>query len=114
MRVLSCDRRAVVFVVEEKLCLVFMERTSRLSRISGYDRFGMDRQLSRTQPCAAKPSHALQTQAAMRRKRKWRPVSTRIGNEMDLVERQEKRCGLCRQMGHTWSGCPNAQRPEAD
>ncbi|MED6150449.1 hypothetical protein PIB30_072416 [Stylosanthes scabra] len=48
----------------------------------------------------------------MRRKHKGRPVSTRILNEMDLVERQEKRCGLCRQMGHTRNSCPNAPHPE--
>ena len=35
------------------------------------------------------------------------PVSTRIRNEMDEVEPgQPKRCGLCRQEGHTRRRCP--------
>ncbi|MED6172430.1 hypothetical protein PIB30_050020 [Stylosanthes scabra] len=90
MRVLGCDRRGTVFVVEEVLpfphsrqsqyrvhvvvacaaigieCGAYvdhvfgmevafgvMQRTSRLSRISGFGRSGMDRQLSQTQLCAA-------------------------------------------------------------
>ncbi|MED6112969.1 hypothetical protein PIB30_066648 [Stylosanthes scabra] len=43
----------------------------------------------------------------MRRKKRGRPVSTRIRNDMDLVERAEKRYSLCRQEGHTERGCPN-------
>ncbi|MED6146701.1 hypothetical protein PIB30_036937 [Stylosanthes scabra] len=49
---------------------------------------------------------------SMRRKTKGRPVSTRIMNEMDLIERQEKRCGICCQPRHTRRGCPNAAHPK--
>ncbi|MED6213985.1 hypothetical protein PIB30_098708 [Stylosanthes scabra] len=48
----------------------------------------------------------------MRRKKNGRPVSTRIRNEMDMVERAKKRCSMCRQEGHTRRGCPNA--PQGD
>ncbi|XP_015970787.1 uncharacterized protein LOC107494244 [Arachis duranensis] len=44
---------------------------------------------------------------AMRRKATRRPVSTRFQNDMDDVERHEKRCALCKQVGHTRRGCPN-------
>ncbi|XP_029148729.1 uncharacterized protein [Arachis hypogaea] len=46
--------------------------------------------------------------SVMRRKASGRPVSTWIWNEMDAIERAEKRCGLCREEGHTKHGCPNA------
>ncbi|KAL4337120.1 hypothetical protein AHAS_Ahas12G0078400 [Arachis hypogaea] len=44
---------------------------------------------------------------AMHRKATDRPVSMRFCNEMVEVEHQEKWCGLCRQIGHTWKGYPN-------
>ncbi|RYQ95966.1 hypothetical protein Ahy_B08g091374 [Arachis hypogaea] len=43
----------------------------------------------------------LRPNLAMRRKATGKPVLTRFRNEMDEGERQEKRCGLCRQIGHT-------------
>ncbi|QHO00358.1 uncharacterized protein DS421_13g405850 [Arachis hypogaea] len=43
----------------------------------------------------------------MRRKVTGRPVFMRFCNKMDEVERQEKRCGLCRQTGHARRGYSN-------
>ncbi|RYR02537.1 hypothetical protein Ahy_B06g081335 [Arachis hypogaea] len=43
----------------------------------------------------------------MCRKATGRPISIRFKNDMDEVERQEKRCGLFKQVGHTRKGCPN-------
>ncbi|XP_016163130.1 uncharacterized protein LOC107605680 [Arachis ipaensis] len=44
----------------------------------------------------------------LRRTMEGRPVSTRIRNEMDEVEPGPgKRCGLCRQPGHTRRNCPH-------
>ncbi|RYR72909.1 hypothetical protein Ahy_A02g007136 [Arachis hypogaea] len=45
--------------------------------------------------------------SAMRRKATCRPVSTRFHRDMDVVECQEKRCWLCRQIGHTKRDCLN-------
>ena len=43
----------------------------------------------------------------LRRAAEGRPVSTRIRNEMDAIEPgPSKRCGLCRQEGHTRRRCP--------
>ncbi|XP_029147017.1 uncharacterized protein [Arachis hypogaea] len=43
----------------------------------------------------------------MRRAREGRPRSTRIRNNMDEADTgRPKRCGLCRQPGHTRRGCP--------
>ncbi|XP_016168534.1 uncharacterized protein LOC107611086 [Arachis ipaensis] len=43
----------------------------------------------------------------MRRAREGRPRSTRIRNNMDEADiGRPKRCGLCRQPGHTRRGCP--------
>ncbi|XP_072087956.1 uncharacterized protein [Arachis hypogaea] len=43
----------------------------------------------------------------MRRAREGRPRSTRIRNTMDEADTSRpKRCGLCRQPGHTRRGCP--------
>nr|XP_029146932.1 uncharacterized protein LOC114924923 [Arachis hypogaea] len=50
---------------------------------------------------------------AMQRNATGRPVSTRFRNDMDDVERQEKRCYLCRQVGHTRRGCPNQPTGDA-
>ncbi|KAL4396888.1 hypothetical protein AHAS_Ahas01G0136900 [Arachis hypogaea] len=55
----------------------------------------------------------LRPNLAIRRKAIGRPVSTRFGNDMDEVERHEKRCGLCRQVGHTRRGCPNQSMGDA-
>ncbi|KAL4370834.1 hypothetical protein AHAS_Ahas06G0105400 [Arachis hypogaea] len=42
----------------------------------------------------------------MMRVKRGRPVSSRIHNNMDDVEYNgEKRCRLCRQIGHTWRTC---------
>ncbi|RYR00799.1 hypothetical protein Ahy_B07g088916 [Arachis hypogaea] len=49
----------------------------------------------------------------MRRKTTEKPVSTKFWNDMDDVERQEKRCGLCGQVGHTRRGCPNQPTDDA-
>ncbi|XP_057740073.1 uncharacterized protein LOC130957220 [Arachis stenosperma] len=43
----------------------------------------------------------------MRQQAYGRPVSTRFRNDIDEIERHEKRYGLCRQYGHTRRGCPN-------
>ncbi|RYR15942.1 hypothetical protein Ahy_B04g072910 [Arachis hypogaea] len=40
----------------------------------------------------------------MQQKAMGRPVSTQLQNEMDVVERTEKRCGLCRREGRTRQG----------
>ncbi|RYQ94848.1 hypothetical protein Ahy_B08g089802 [Arachis hypogaea] len=44
---------------------------------------------------------------AIRQKATKRSVFMKFQNEMDEVVRAEKRCGLCRQLGHTRRGCPN-------
>ncbi|RYQ96385.1 hypothetical protein Ahy_B08g092128 [Arachis hypogaea] len=49
----------------------------------------------------------LRPNPVMRRKATGRPVSTRFWNNMDETEQHEKRCGLCRQVGHSRRGCPN-------
>ncbi|XLS78810.1 hypothetical protein HN51_063035, partial [Arachis hypogaea] len=54
----------------------------------------------------------LKPNSAMRRKASGRPVSTRIWNEMDAIERAEKRCGLCCGEGHTRRGCSNASHSD--
>ncbi|RYR11396.1 hypothetical protein Ahy_B04g068935 [Arachis hypogaea] len=54
----------------------------------------------------------LKPDPAMRRKASGRPVSTRIRNEIDAIERAEKRCRFCHGEGHTRRGCPNA--PHSD
>ncbi|KAL6557065.1 hypothetical protein OROHE_006941 [Orobanche hederae] len=48
----------------------------------------------------------------MRRAPKGRPKSTRIQTEMDQREksRHPKRCGLCRNEGHSKNQCPNRTR----
>ncbi|XP_029148816.1 uncharacterized protein [Arachis hypogaea] len=50
---------------------------------------------------------------AMRQKATGRPVSTRFQNDMDDIERQEKRCALCSQVGHTRRGVPNQPTGDA-
>ncbi|RYQ91827.1 hypothetical protein S83_066865 [Arachis hypogaea] len=54
----------------------------------------------------------LKPNSAMRKKASSKPVSARIQNEMDAIERAEKRCRLCRGEGHTRRGCPNS--PHSD
>ncbi|RYR65206.1 hypothetical protein Ahy_A03g011168 isoform A [Arachis hypogaea] len=54
----------------------------------------------------------LKPNSAMRKKASGRSVSTRIRNEMDAIERAEKRCGLCRREGHTRRRCPNASHSD--
>lgn len=52
---------------------------------------------------------------SMRRRKKGRPNSTRIRTEMDDVEKEKRRCGICREIGHMRRKCPNvagsSQRP---
>ena len=43
----------------------------------------------------------------MRRNKKVRPKSKRITTEMDDLDRLERKCGLCRQVGHNRKNCPN-------
>ncbi|CAK8562153.1 unnamed protein product [Lathyrus sativus] len=43
----------------------------------------------------------------MRRNKKGRPVSTRITTEMDNFDKLERKCSMCRQMGHNRTRCPN-------
>nr|XP_029145204.1 uncharacterized protein LOC114924526 [Arachis hypogaea] len=48
----------------------------------------------------------------MRRAREGRPRSTRIRTNMDNADlNRPKRCGLCRQLGHTRRSCPQAAGP---
>ncbi|XP_015956777.1 uncharacterized protein LOC107481078 [Arachis duranensis] len=48
----------------------------------------------------------------MRRAKEGRPRSTRIRTNMDDADpNRPKRCGLCRQPGHTRRSCPQAGRP---
>ncbi|XP_039130809.1 uncharacterized protein LOC120267176 [Dioscorea cayenensis subsp. rotundata] len=54
----------------------------------------------------------LRPNITMRRPTKGRPKSTRIRNEMDIREGvQRKRCGLCRNEGHSRRNCPNIAGP---
>ncbi|XP_057734863.1 uncharacterized protein LOC130950382 [Arachis stenosperma] len=55
----------------------------------------------------------LRPNPVMRRKATGRPVSTRFRNDMEETERHEKRCGLCRQVGHSRKGCPNQPTGDA-
>ncbi|XP_072062285.1 uncharacterized protein [Arachis hypogaea] len=49
---------------------------------------------------------------SMRRAREGRPRSTRIRNTMDEADTSRpKRCGLCRQTGHTRETCLSEDRP---
>ncbi|XP_058746218.1 uncharacterized protein LOC131619094 [Vicia villosa] len=43
----------------------------------------------------------------MRRNKKGRPKSKRITTEMDELDKLERKCGLCRQVGHNKKNCPN-------
>ncbi|CAK8543299.1 unnamed protein product [Lathyrus sativus] len=47
---------------------------------------------------------------SMRTKKKGRPTSSRIRTEMDDAEK-EKRCGICREIGHMRRKCPNVVGP---
>ncbi|XP_058772701.1 uncharacterized protein LOC131646752 [Vicia villosa] len=47
----------------------------------------------------------------MRRKKRGRPNSTRIRTEMDDVEKEKRMCGICREVGHIRSKCPNVAGP---
>ncbi|CAK8560783.1 unnamed protein product [Lathyrus sativus] len=48
---------------------------------------------------------------SMRRNKKGRPTSTRIRTEMDDVEKEKRRCGICREIGHMRRKCPNVVGP---
>ncbi|XP_058775069.1 uncharacterized protein LOC131649320 [Vicia villosa] len=43
----------------------------------------------------------------MRRNKKGRPKSKRITTEMNELGKLERKCGLCRQVGHNKKNCPN-------
>ncbi|CAK8539708.1 unnamed protein product [Lathyrus sativus] len=47
----------------------------------------------------------------MRRNKKGRPNSTRIRTEMDDLEKEKRRCGICREIGHMRRKCPNVADP---
>lgn len=42
----------------------------------------------------------------MRRNKKGRPNSTRIRTEMDVQDKMERKCSICRQVGHNKKKCP--------
>ncbi|XP_050920415.1 uncharacterized protein LOC127138052 [Lathyrus oleraceus] len=44
---------------------------------------------------------------SMIRRKKGRSTSTRIRTEMDNVEKEKRRCGICRKIGHMRRKCPN-------
>ncbi|XP_050890812.1 uncharacterized protein LOC127096261 [Lathyrus oleraceus] len=44
---------------------------------------------------------------SMRRRKKGRPNNTRIRTEMDDIEKENRRCGICREIGHMRRKCPN-------
>ncbi|XP_057734846.1 uncharacterized protein LOC130950361 [Arachis stenosperma] len=122
MRVTHCDRRESVFSVEElkpvDACVAasiewghFVDPVYTIVSIFNvYEREFLpipdEKMWSPWYGACLKPN------PAMRRKASGRPVSTRIRNEMDAVERVEKRCGLCHGEGHTIRRCPNA--PQSD
>ncbi|RYR63067.1 hypothetical protein Ahy_A04g020857 [Arachis hypogaea] len=54
----------------------------------------------------------LKPNSAFRRKASGGPVSTQIWNEMDAIERVEKKCGLCHGEGHNRRGCSNASHSD--
>ncbi|CAK8563166.1 unnamed protein product [Lathyrus sativus] len=47
----------------------------------------------------------------MRRKKNERPASTRIRTEMDNVEKEKRRCEICREIGHMRRKYPNVVDP---
>ncbi|CAK8533345.1 unnamed protein product [Lathyrus sativus] len=47
----------------------------------------------------------------MRRNKKGRPNSTRITTEMDDFEKEKRRYGICRKIGHMRRKCPNVADP---
>ncbi|XP_050897043.1 uncharacterized protein LOC127103845 [Lathyrus oleraceus] len=48
---------------------------------------------------------------SMRRRKKGRPNSTTIRTEMNDVEKEKRRCGICREIGHMRRKCPNVAGP---
>ncbi|CAK8565594.1 unnamed protein product [Lathyrus sativus] len=44
---------------------------------------------------------------SMRRNKKGRPTSSRIITGMDDAEKEKRRCGICREIGHMRRKCPN-------
>jgi len=42
--------------------------------------------------------------------KKGRPNSTRIMTEMDAVERNLRKCGICREIGHSRKNCPQSRQ----
>jgi hypothetical protein len=47
--------------------------------------------------------------SAMRRAKKGRPPITRIRTEMDVVENEGRKCGICRMTGHSRKNCINTE-----
>ncbi|MED6181666.1 hypothetical protein PIB30_021452 [Stylosanthes scabra] len=104
MRVTSCDRRSAVFVVEEVVPIMGSHQAAYRVRLR-----------QRLCDCGRFNSFIVRVGTSPPRVHQLtprRPISTRIRNDMDLIERPEKRCGLCRQFGHTRCDCPNAAHPE--
>ncbi|XP_016192499.1 uncharacterized protein LOC107633378 [Arachis ipaensis] len=113
MCVTNCDRRASMFLVEELEPFEGWGRFLLCSAIGGHTGRCFQAVQDGVFPIQNESMWAkwhgtrLCPNPVMRRKATGRPVSTRFRNDMDETERHEKRCGLCRQYGHTRRGCPN-------
>jgi hypothetical protein len=46
----------------------------------------------------------------MQRMKKGRPNSTHVMIEMDAVERNPRKCGICRETGHSRKNCPQSRK----
>ncbi|CAK8544169.1 unnamed protein product [Lathyrus sativus] len=47
----------------------------------------------------------------MRRNKKWRPNNTRIRTKMDDLEKEKRRCEICREIDHMHRKCLNVADP---
>ncbi|CAK8564129.1 unnamed protein product [Lathyrus sativus] len=48
---------------------------------------------------------------SMRRNKKGHPTSSRIRTEIHDAEKEKRRCGICREIGHMCRKCPNVVGP---